>query len=158
MPELTEGRGAARATATMLAGRLSSNAGFFVAVLVIARALGPADRGAFAFVSVTGLIVAGLASFGIGPALAVLAARHPGRRRELAGTGVAWGALAGGVAGLLLLVVAYPLRSHLPDSVDVFALVCIAVSAAGATHFAVSTPASATAGIAFNFTTRTIDA
>ena len=132
MPELTEGRGAARATATMLAGRLSSNAGFFVAVLVIARALGPADRGAFAFVSVTGLIVAGLASFGIGPALAVLAARHPGRRRELAGTGVAWGALAGGVAGLLLLVVAYPLRSHLPDSVDVFALVCIAVSAAGA--------------------------
>ena len=130
MPDLTEGRGPARATASMLAARLSANAAFFVAVLIIARALGPASRGAFAFVSISGLIVGNLAPLGIGPALTVLAAQHPGRRRELAGTGLAWGALTGVAGGLVLLGAGYVLRSYLPDSVDTFALVCAAVAAA----------------------------
>jgi O-antigen/teichoic acid export membrane protein/peptidoglycan/xylan/chitin deacetylase (PgdA/CDA1 family) len=130
MPDLTEGRGPARATASLLAARLSANVAFFVAVLMIARALGPANRGAFAFVSVSGLIVGNLAPLGIGPALTVLAAQHPGRRRELAGTGLAWAALTGVAGGLLLLVAGYALRSYLPDSVDTFALACAAAAVA----------------------------
>jgi len=130
MPDLTEGRGPARATASLLTARLSANAALFIAVLMIARALGPASRGAFAFVSISGLIVGNLAPLGIGPAITVLAARHPGRRRELAGTGFAWAALTGVAGGLVLLGAGYVLRSYLPDSVDTFALACAAAAVA----------------------------
>jgi O-antigen/teichoic acid export membrane protein/peptidoglycan/xylan/chitin deacetylase (PgdA/CDA1 family) len=129
MADLNRDGSRARATASMLAARMSANSGFFVAVLLIARSLGPANRGSFAFVSVAALIVGSLAPLGIGPALAVLAAREPARRPELAGTAVGWGLLTGAVAGLLIILAGSVLQSHLPEGVDAFAIALAAIAA-----------------------------
>jgi O-antigen/teichoic acid export membrane protein len=63
--------------------QIATNIGFFTAVLIIARQLGPAGRGTLAFVTVTALIVGRAASLGIADASAVLAAKKPELRPRL---------------------------------------------------------------------------
>jgi O-antigen/teichoic acid export membrane protein len=109
---------------------MASNAGFFVAVLILARSLGPAQRGSFAFVSVVGLLIGSVAALGLGSALAVIAAREPARRPELVTTGLAWGALTGAVAGGLLVTIGAIIGTDaLPAGVDLGVLCWIAVAA-----------------------------
>lgn len=73
----------ARGSALLFWSKVAGNAGFFVAVLILARALGPTGRGTIAFITVTALVAARLAGLGIGEATAVFVARRPELRGAL---------------------------------------------------------------------------
>ena len=73
----------ARGSALLFWSKVAGNAGFFVAVLILARSLGPTGRGTIAFITVTALVAARLAGLGIGEATAVFVARRPERRGAL---------------------------------------------------------------------------
>ena len=96
-------------SAQLFAAKLVGNAGYFVAVLLLARGLGPAGRGEIAFLIVTSLILARVASLGVAEATIVFVARRPAERGVQLWTAVgfagaaaaATAALAG--AGLVLL-------------------------------------------------------
>ena len=55
-------------SALLFWSKIAGNAGFFVAVLILARALGPTGRGTIAFIIVTALVAARVASLGVGEA------------------------------------------------------------------------------------------
>ena len=74
------GASLARASGALLAARIVGAAGFFVAAVITARSLGASGRGTLAFVTVVALLVARLASFGIGGATVYFAARRPAER------------------------------------------------------------------------------
>jgi O-antigen/teichoic acid export membrane protein len=69
-------------SALLFWSKIVGNAGFFAAVLILARALGPSGRGTIAFVTVTALVASRLAGLGMGEATSVFVARRP----ELRGT------------------------------------------------------------------------
>jgi O-antigen/teichoic acid export membrane protein len=99
----------ARTSGALLAARILGAAGFFVAAVILARSLGPAGRGTLAFVIVVALLVARLASFGIGGATVYFAARRPAERARILGTNAGFVAVSGGavitvIAAFLLLV------------------------------------------------------
>jgi O-antigen/teichoic acid export membrane protein len=73
----------ARGSALLFWSKVAGNAGFFVAVLMLARALGPTGRGTIAFITVTALVAARVASLGIGEATTVFVARRPEARGAL---------------------------------------------------------------------------
>ena len=101
MNETALGEGApslARASGALLAARILGASGFFVAAVIMARSLGPTGRGTLAFVTVVALLLARLASFGIGGATVYFAARRPAERPRLLGTNAGFVALSGGVA------------------------------------------------------------
>jgi O-antigen/teichoic acid export membrane protein len=90
----------------MLGAQVAGNAGYFASVLVLARGLHPADRGAVAFVTVSALVVSSLASFGTAEATRVFAAQRPAARPRLLANVVlasAGGGLAGGAAACAVL-------------------------------------------------------
>jgi O-antigen/teichoic acid export membrane protein len=94
-------------SALLFWAKIAGNAGFFVAVLILARGLGPSGRGTIAFVIVTALVAARLAGLGIQEATAVFVARRPEARGALLANVVMFvsgGALlaAGAVCGALL--------------------------------------------------------
>ena len=70
-------------SARLFAAQISGNAGFFVAVLMVARLLGPSGRGTVAFVTVSCLVLARIASVGVQEASTYLAARDASRRGPL---------------------------------------------------------------------------
>jgi O-antigen/teichoic acid export membrane protein len=70
-------------SAMLFWSKLAGNAGFFAAVLILARALGPTGRGTIAFITVTALVAARVASMGIGEATAVFVAKRPEIRGAL---------------------------------------------------------------------------
>lgn len=70
-------------SALLFWSKVAGNAGFFAAVLILARALGPAGRGTIAFITVTALVAARVAGLGLGEATAVFAARRPEARPVL---------------------------------------------------------------------------
>jgi O-antigen/teichoic acid export membrane protein len=98
----------------VLGAQAAGNAGYFVSVLLLARGLAPADRGAVAFVTVSALVISSMASFGATEATKVFAAQRPAARSRLLSNVVllsALGGLAGGgIAGgaLILLPGARP--------------------------------------------------
>jgi O-antigen/teichoic acid export membrane protein len=59
------------------------NIGYFAAVLLLARALGPAERGTTAFITVTAIVTARCANLGIDEATRVFAAQRPEARPAL---------------------------------------------------------------------------
>jgi O-antigen/teichoic acid export membrane protein len=73
----------ARGTALLFWSKVAGNMGFFVAVLILARALGPTGRGTIAFITVTALVAAQVASLGIGEATTVFVSRRPEARGSL---------------------------------------------------------------------------
>jgi O-antigen/teichoic acid export membrane protein len=96
-----------RGSALLFAAQLSGNAGMFVAVLIIARSLGPSGRGAMAFITVTALVVARIMKLGISEATTVFTAQRPGDRAALLSNLVSYsllGSLVGAsvVCGILL--------------------------------------------------------
>jgi O-antigen/teichoic acid export membrane protein len=96
-------------SALLFWSKVMGNAGYFVAVLMLARALGPTGRGTIAFITVTALVVARIAAFGITEATIVFSARRRDERGALLsnmvvfmlGSALLVGALACGVLVLL---------------------------------------------------------
>lgn len=76
--------GVGRASAFVLVGKLGGNLGYFAAVLVLARALGPADRGAVAYFTTVALMAAVLSAGGLREAASVFLAREPESRATIA--------------------------------------------------------------------------
>jgi O-antigen/teichoic acid export membrane protein len=70
-------------SALLFWAKVAGNAGFFAAVLILARGLGPTGRGTIAFITVSALVIARVASLGVGEATIVFAARRPGARAVL---------------------------------------------------------------------------
>jgi O-antigen/teichoic acid export membrane protein len=104
-PAATVASGSARLFWAQVVG----NAGLFVGLLLIARALGPSGRGTVAFITVTSILVARIARLGVGEATVVFAARRLSARPTLLANILAFGATAGVVGaalvcGALLLV------------------------------------------------------
>jgi O-antigen/teichoic acid export membrane protein len=92
----------ARGSALLFWSKVAGNAGFFAAVLILARALGATGRGTIAFITVTALVAARFAGMGIGEATTVFVAQRPQARGALLANAVvfmfAGGVLAAGVA------------------------------------------------------------
>jgi O-antigen/teichoic acid export membrane protein len=98
-----------RGTALLFWAQILGNAGLFVALLLITRALGPTGRGTVAFITVAALITAWVARLGVTEATVVFAAQRPSARPVLLSNVVAFAAAvacAGAVlvCGTLLLV------------------------------------------------------
>ena len=96
-------------SALLFWSKVAGNAGFFVAVLILARALGPTGRGTIAFITVTALVAAKLAGLGIGEATTVFVARRPEERGALLANVVAFllgsaALMAVAVCGVLVLL------------------------------------------------------
>jgi O-antigen/teichoic acid export membrane protein len=96
-------------SALLFWSKVAGNAGFFVAVLILARALGPTGRGTIAFITVTAIVVARIAAFGVTEATIVFSARRKDDRGALLSNMVlfmlASALLAAALAcGLLLLL------------------------------------------------------
>ena len=116
-------------SARMLAAQIAGNAGYFVSVLVLARALHPADRGAVAFVTVSALVVSSLASFGTADATRVFAAQRPAERPRLL-TNVVLASAVGGIAGGIVACAALVLLEEArPAAVGTLELAAIAAGA-----------------------------
>lgn len=95
--------------ALVLAGQTGGNIGYLAAVVILARALGPAARGSVAFVTVTAMITARVINVGLNEAAQVRAAHRPHERAAVLTTtlaAVAASSICGGaiVSGALALV------------------------------------------------------
>ncbi|HEV7639661.1 MAG TPA: oligosaccharide flippase family protein [Gaiellaceae bacterium] len=130
--------GLGRATLFVLLGRLGGNLGFFGAALVLARALGPSDRGDVAFITTTALVFGVVSAAGLREAGTVFLARHPARRRELVGNQLVFGmvfALAAAVVVCSVLALFPQLRPANVSRDDVLILgagvLAIALETAG---------------------------
>jgi O-antigen/teichoic acid export membrane protein len=73
----------ASSTSLLLGTQIIGNAGYFAAVLLLARALGPTARGQVAFITVTAMVTARCANLGLNEAVRVFAAQRPGDRPVL---------------------------------------------------------------------------
>jgi len=113
----------------LLLGNVVASAGFFVAVLLLARGLAPAERGTIAFITVTAQVVARLAGTGTPQATAVLAAQRPLDRPVLLANAFGYA----GVAAALIAVVAcgglWLLGDIAPESLGSIELVLLALGA-----------------------------
>jgi O-antigen/teichoic acid export membrane protein len=115
-------------SALLFWSKIAGNVGFFVAVLMLARALGPTGRGTIAFITVTALVAARLAGLGIQEATSVFVARRPEARGALLTNVVAFmtgtSLLAAGIACGALVV----LGDDRPASLDAAEVGTIAVA------------------------------
>ena len=75
-------RSLASGSGQLFGATLAANVGFFTAVLVLTRALVPAERGTVAFVTVTSLVTAYLCGLGLGEAATVFASTRPESRPQ----------------------------------------------------------------------------
>jgi O-antigen/teichoic acid export membrane protein len=91
----------AAGSANLFWAKIGGNGGYFVAVLILARGLGPAGRGTVAFITVTALVVAHMAGLGVGEATTVLSARDRARRPVLLANALAYFLCSGFVAATL---------------------------------------------------------
>jgi O-antigen/teichoic acid export membrane protein len=130
-----------RNTLRILTSLVSGNTGYFAAVLLLARALGPTDRGAVAFVTTTALITSQLANLGVTSATAVFAARSPSLRGVLL-TNLTLVTLVGATTvGLCVVALLVFVPGVRPQDIDAGALALLALGTIAG--------ASATAGYAF---------
>jgi O-antigen/teichoic acid export membrane protein len=89
-------------SAWLFGTQLVANAGFFVAVLLIARGLGPAGRGTIAFITVTALVVGRATKVGVTEATTVFAAQRPAQRATLLTNLIVFTLVGSGLGTLLV--------------------------------------------------------
>ena len=98
----------ARGSLVVFGTQLVANAGFLLAVLIIARGLGPEGRGTIAFVVVCALVLSRVAAFGLTDGTLVFASQRSGARPQLLSNALAFtvpaGLLVGGAVGVGLLL------------------------------------------------------
>lgn len=90
-----------RASALLLGSQVISNIGYFVAVVLVARGLGPSGRGTLAFITVTALIVGRAVQLGVPEATTVFTAQRIGERPALLTNLVCLTLATGGVGAAL---------------------------------------------------------
>lgn len=95
----------ATGSARLFWAQVLGNAGLFVGLLLIARALGPTGRGTVAFITVTSMLVAWIARLGVGEATVVFAARTPAARPTLLANILLFAAVAGSAGAALVCAV-----------------------------------------------------
>ncbi len=83
----------ASASILVLVGRLGGNLGYFAGALVLARGLGPTDRGAIAFFTTAALMIAVVSSSGLREAASVFVAQDVERRDRVATNTMLFGLL-----------------------------------------------------------------
>jgi O-antigen/teichoic acid export membrane protein len=105
---------------------VAGNAGYFVSVLLLARALPPVERGAVAFVTVSALVISTLATVGTTEATKVFAAQRPAERPRLLSNIVLVSATGGVLGGLAACAALEALGDSRPDGVGTLELVAIA--------------------------------
>jgi O-antigen/teichoic acid export membrane protein len=103
-------RSLASGSAHLFGATLLGHAGFFVAVLVLTRALLPSERGTVAFIVVAALIAARIALIGLADATLVFASTHRGARPRLLTNLL----LATTLSSLVVAVVACSILAALP--------------------------------------------
>jgi O-antigen/teichoic acid export membrane protein len=97
--------------------RAAGSAGFFTAVLILARSLGPTGRGTIAFITVSALVIARLAGFGMGAATTVLAARRVEARGALLANLILFVLASALVFGALGFAVLLSLAGQRPEGI-----------------------------------------
>ena len=112
-------------SARVLAAQVAGNAGYFVSVLLLARGLAPADRGAVAFVTVSALVISHLASLGTSEATKVFAAQRPELRARLLANVLLASAIGALVGAALACAALLALPGARPDGVSVTAVAAI---------------------------------
>jgi O-antigen/teichoic acid export membrane protein len=123
----------ATGSARLFWAQVVGNAGLFVGLLLIARALGPSGRGTVAFITVTSLLVAWIARFGVGEATVVFFARRPSERATLFGNIVFFAGTAGSVGAAIVCTVLALVPSLRPAGLGNTELAALGVSVVGAT-------------------------
>jgi O-antigen/teichoic acid export membrane protein len=110
----------------VFSAQVVGNAGYFVSVLLLARALPPEQRGAVAFVTVSALVISTLASVGTTEATKVFAAQRPAERPRLLSNIVLVSAAGGVLGGLAACAALIALADSRPDDVNSLELLAIA--------------------------------
>lgn len=95
----------AHASGFILLGNVGQNLGYFAGALILARALGPADRGGIAFITTTALVFGVISAAGLREASTVFLARDRERRGQLIGNQLSFGTLFALVAAVVVCVV-----------------------------------------------------
>jgi len=100
----------------------------FVGMLIVTRALGPSGRGTVAFLTVTALITAWMARFGVTEATVVFAARRTNERPVLLANSVSFSAIAGAIAAVVVCGLLWFVPALRPASVGGTELAVLAFS------------------------------
>ena len=91
-------------SAQLFAAKVVGNAGYFVAVLLLARGLGPAGRGEIAFLIVTSLVLARVAPLGVTEATTIFTAQRPHARATQLSTAACFVCVASAAASVLAVL------------------------------------------------------
>ena len=106
-----------RGPAMLFWAQVLGNAGLFVALVVIARALGPVGRGTIAFIAVTAILSARVTRLGVSEATIVFGAQRPQLRPSLLTNLVLWVTAAAVVAAAVVSVVLLTSPSWRPNGI-----------------------------------------
>jgi len=124
-PPADEAHLLARSSAVLFAAQVLGNAGYFAAVLLLARGLGPAGRGATAFFIVTAMVAARAAGLGVREATTVFAAQRPRMRPVLLTNLLAANAVSGLATGGIVCFALVLLSSVRPAGIGTAELVLL---------------------------------
>jgi O-antigen/teichoic acid export membrane protein len=108
----------ASSASLLLGTQVIGNAGYFVAVLLLARALGPTARGQVAFITVTAMVAARCGSLGVNEAVRVFAAQRPADRPVLLSNLVLATAALAALVGALVAGALAALPALRPPGID----------------------------------------
>jgi O-antigen/teichoic acid export membrane protein len=114
---LHDAAGVARGSALLFSSRVIGNAGFFVAVLLLARGLSVSDRGRYAFIATAALVIGRVAGFGVPDATTVFTAGRPERRGVLLANVLLFTGISALVTGALLGTVVLTLEGDRPADI-----------------------------------------
>jgi O-antigen/teichoic acid export membrane protein len=124
--EREEGSGLAGGSALAFLATVAGNAGYFVAVLLLARGLGASARGSIAFMTVCALVTGRVVTFGLSNATSVLAAQRGEARPRLLANALAFSACSGVGGAALVCLGLLALGSHRPGGIDAAGFAAIA--------------------------------
>jgi O-antigen/teichoic acid export membrane protein/GT2 family glycosyltransferase len=116
----------ATSSALLLVAQIIGNAGLFTSVLLIARQFGPTQRGTFAFLMVSAMVLGRLSTFGIDDATTVFGARRPRLRPVLTGNLLLFAGVSSMVVGSLAAGLLLALDDVRPPGVDAPLLLVVA--------------------------------
>lgn len=125
--------GLAKGSLHLFLAQICSNFGYLIAVVIIARALGPEGRGLLGFITMTALLIARTGKLGLSETTTVFAAQRPSERAALLANLLTFSSTAalllGGAIGMLLLALPDARPAQLTNPLIVLLVVgCVATS------------------------------